>query len=128
VHAPFPFSYAVVRVVPHVEREEFVNAGVVLFCPALDFLDAKVALDEAKVLALSPDADVALLHNHLDAIPRICAGGAPAGAIGTLSTRERWQWITAPRSTILQTSPAHPGLCPDPVGELERLLARLVLP
>jgi hypothetical protein len=118
-------------VVPHVEREEFVNAGVVLFCPGHDFLDAKVALDEARVLALSPDADVALVRKHLDAIPRICAGGAPAGPIGALSVRERWQWLTAPRSTMLQTSPAHPGLCPrhsHPSRELERLLARLVLP
>lgn len=121
------FSYAVVRVVPHVEREEFVNAGVVLYCHAQDFLGARLALDEARLLALAPGADLPLVRRHLAAIPLICAGGAGSGPIGELSVRERWQWLVAPRSTILQTSAAHSGLCDDPARELDRLLAQLVL-
>jgi hypothetical protein len=122
VHAPCSFSYAVVRVVPHVEREEFINAGVIVFCDARDFLGAEIQLDEARLLALWPDADLALVRRHLQAIPRICAGGADAGAIGELTLRERWQWLIAPRSTILQTSPAHTGLCSNPAEALDRLL------
>lgn len=124
--APCPFSYAVVRVVPHVEREEFINVGVVVFCDALDFLGARIALDEGRLRALAPDADVSLLERHLEAVLRICAGGAQAGPIGALPVRERWRWLIAPRSTILQTSPAHGGLCTQPHEELERLLALLV--
>jgi Protein of unknown function (DUF3037) len=126
VPTPWPFSYAIVRIVPHVEREEFVNAGVIVFCDALDFLGACVELDETRLLTLAPDADVALARRHLDAIPRICAGGAEAGPIGQLPLRERWQWLVAPRSTMLQTSPAHTGLCDRPQGELERLIAHVV--
>lgn len=120
------FSYAVVRVVPHVEREEFVNAGVVLFCDALDHLAARVALDEPRLLALAPDVDLAVVRRHLDAIPRVCAGGADAGPIGALPVRERWRWLVAPRSTILQLSSPHAGLCEDPDEEMERLMALLV--
>jgi hypothetical protein len=126
VSTPYPFSYAVVRVVPHVEREEFVNAGVVLFCEPLDFLGGRMALDDSRVRALSADVDLALVRKHLDAITRICAGGVSAGAVGALPTRERWRWLTAARSTILQTSPAHSGLCLHPTRELDRLLALLV--
>jgi hypothetical protein len=115
-----------VRIVPHVEREEFVNAGVVVFCGALDYLAARVELDEARLLALAPDADLALVRRHLEAIPRICAGGAEGGSIGALPLRERWHWLVSPRSTILQTSPAHTGLSEDPGAELERLLERVV--
>jgi hypothetical protein len=126
VPARCAFSYAVVRVVPHVEREEFVNAGVVLFCDALDYLAARVELDEPRLRALAPDADVALVRRHLDAIPRICAGGDGAGPIGALPVRERWRWLVAPRSTILQLSPPHAGLCEKPDEEMERLLAQVV--
>jgi hypothetical protein len=122
------FSYAVVRVVPHVEREEFVNAGVVVFCDALDYLAARIALDEARLLALAPGVDLALVRRHLDAIPLLCAGGSEAGPIGALPVRERWRWIVAPRSTILQVSPAHAGLASAPADELERLLDRVVRP
>ncbi|HEX3345242.1 MAG TPA: DUF3037 domain-containing protein [Polyangiaceae bacterium] len=114
------------RVVPHVEREEFVNAGVVVFCDPLDYLAARVDLDEARLLALAPDADLALVRRHLDAIPCICAGGPGAGSIGELPLRERWHWLIAPRSTILQTSPAHTGLSASPEAELERLVERVV--
>ena len=124
--APSAFEYAVVRVVPHVDREEFINAGVIVFCWDKDFLAARVELDEARLLALAPDADVALVRRHLEAIPRVCEGGPSAGPIGRLTLRERWQWLIAPRSTILQTSPPHTGLddvCPQ---LLERLLDRAV--
>jgi hypothetical protein len=126
VHAPSSFSYAVVRVVPHVEREEFLNAGVVLFCDALAYLGARIELDEARLLALAPGADLELVNRHLDAIPRLCAGGPDAGPIGELPLRERWRWLVAPRSTILQVSPAHAGLSDSPENELERLLERVV--
>ncbi len=123
---PRSFSYVVVRVVPHVEREEFVNAGVIVFCAPLDFLGARIELDGPRLLALAPDADLETIRRHLDAIPRVCAGGADAGAIGALPIRERWHWLVSPRSTILQTSPPHAGLCGDPKSEMERLLAQVV--
>lgn len=125
---PAPFEYAVVRVVPHVEREEFVNAGVIVFCDEHDWLAAAIELDEARLLALAPAADVPLIRRHLDAIPTICRGGADAGPIGALPTRERWHWLTSPRSTILQTSQAHAGLCDEPARALEHLMAALVRP
>jgi hypothetical protein len=126
VPAPCPFEYAIVRVVPHVEREEFVNAGAIVFCDAHDFLSARISLNEARLLALAPDVDLALVRRHLDAIPRICEGGPSGGPIGRLTTRERWQWLVAPRSTILQTSPPHVGLTEDPMAWLERLLDHVV--
>jgi DUF3037 family protein len=120
------FEYAVVRVVPHVEREEFINVGVILFCDAHDFLSARVALDEGLLRAIAPDADPSLVRGHLEIIPRICAGGDSAGPIGRMAPRERWRWLVAPRSTILQTSPAHPGLAIAPERSLERLFGELV--
>lgn len=123
---PFAFDYAVLRVVPHVEREEFLNAGVILFCDALDFLDARVALDEARLRAIAPGVDVETLRDHLEAVPRICAGGRAAGPIGALTVRERWRWLVSPRSTVLQTSAAHSGLCDGPGEALERLVGALV--
>jgi len=122
------FEYAIVRVVPHVEREEFVNAGVILHCRARGYLGARMALDEARLLAIAPDADVALVRRHLDAIPRICAGGAGAGPIGLLPLDERWHWLVAARSTILQTSPAHVGVCVAPDAALARIVDKVVRP
>ncbi len=116
------FDYAVVRVVPRVEREEFVNAGVILFCLERDFLGARVELDRERVRALFPDADLALIEEHLAAIPRICAGGDGAGPVGKLSMRERFHWLVAPRSTVIQTSPVHTGLCEDPERALDHLI------
>ena len=126
MHTPHSFDYAVVRVVPRVEREEFVNAGVIVHCYALDFLAAHIELDEARLLALAPDADLPLVRRHLAAIPQVCAGGPEAGPIGTLSQRERFNWLVAPRSTMLQTSPPHSGMCADPARALQRLLERTV--
>jgi hypothetical protein len=126
VHTPSSFDYAIVRVIPRVEREEFVNAGVIVYCFARDFLGARIELDEARLLALAPDADLPLIRRHLAAIPRICVGGAHAGPLGLLPQRERFNWLVAPRSTILQTSPAHSGMCADPEAALERLIERAV--
>ena len=120
------YDYAVIRVVPRVEREEFVNAGVVVSCPATKFLAARIELDEARVSALDPDVDLDSVRAHLESLAAICAGGADAGPIGRLSAKERFRWVTSPRSTIIQTSPAHTGTCSDPAAVLEHLLAVMV--
>lgn len=120
------FDHATIRVVPRVDREEFVNAGVILFCLERGFLDARVSLDLSRVLALHAQADTALIAGHLAAIPRLCAGGEGSGPIGQLDLRERFHWLVAPRSTVIQTGPVHTGLCDDPAAALERLFARLV--
>jgi len=127
VPAAHSFDYAVVRVVPRVDREEFVNAGVILFCLARSFLAARVALDAARVRALHPGADLALIEEHLASVPRIAAGGEGTGPIGKLPLRERWHWLVAPRSTIVQVSPVHSGLCDDPQVTLDQLVQRMVI-
>ena len=124
--APSSFDYAIVRVVPRVERGEFINAGIILFCLTHRFLAAKVELDEQRLLALAPEVDVALVRGHLEAIPHLCAGGRKAGPIGQLPQKERWHWLVAPRSTIIQTSPVHSGLCEDPAKALEHLMGTMV--
>ena len=124
--APSSFDYAVLRVVPRVDREEFVNAGVVLFCLERDYLGARVELDRDLVRALSPDVELATVEEHLLAVPRICAGGEGSGPIGRLSRRERFHWLVAPRSTVIQVSPVHVGLCEDPERALEHLMDRMV--
>lgn len=121
------YDYAVVRVVPRVEREEFINAGVILSCQLRGFLGARIALDVARLQALAPDADIDLVQRHLAAIPLICEGHADAGPIARLPARGRFHWLTARRSSIIQTSPVHTGRCGDPEGTLDRLLRRLVL-
>ncbi len=122
------FDYAVIRVVPRVEREEFINAGVILYCLTRRFLDARVELDERRLLALAPDIDVDLIRGHLETIPRLCAGGRAAGPIGQLPQKERFHWLVAPRSTVLQTGPVHSGLCEEPAKALEHLMQRMVRP
>ena len=122
------YDYAVIRVVPRVEREEFVNAGVVVSCPARKFLEARIELDPARVLALDPAADIESIKAHLASIPVVCRGGPAAGAIGQLTPRERFRWLTSPRSTVIQFSAAHTGRCEDPDALLERLLKTLVRP
>jgi len=122
----FRYDYAVVRVVPKVDREEFINAGVIVSCPDLSFLEARINLDESRLLALDPDVDLDLVRKHLAAIPTICRGGDSAGSIGQLPQRQRFHWLVAPRSTIIQTSPVHTGRSDDPVAALDHLLATMV--
>lgn len=119
-------DYAVVRVVPRPEREEFINAGVILLCRTLRFLGCRIALDEARLLALAPDGDLETVRAHLDLIPRICAGGPEAGEIGALERPERFRWLASPRSTVVQVSPVHSGLCHDPQAALDDLFAVMV--
>ena len=120
------FEYAVIRVVPHVEREEFINAGVILFCNKKKFLKTRILLKEQKVKALCEKIDLDELKNHISSFEKICNGGTDSGPIGKLSLAERFRWLTSTRSTVLQTSQVHPGLCVDPEEMLERLYNQLV--
>ena len=122
------YDYAIVRVVPRVERAEFVNAGVILFCRTRRFLGARIALDAARLAALAPQVDIHELNRHLAIIPLVCAGGAGAGPIGRLPLAERFHWLVAPRSAMIQTSPVHSGLCDAPEAALDALLDALVRP
>lgn len=121
-----PFQYALLRVVPRVERGEFINAGVVLYCQDAGFLDALVRLDEDRLRALDPECAPSAVRRHLEAVRRICAGGPGGGPVGLLPKGERFGWLAAPRSTVVQSSPIHTGLTADPAGELERLLGVMV--
>ncbi len=123
---PCTYDYAVVRVVPDVQRAEFVNAGVIVACMARGFLAARIELDEARLRALDAAADVAAVQTALAAIPILCAGGPAAGALGRLSMRERFDWLVAPRSASIQMSPVHTGRCREPGDALEHLLQRMV--
>ena len=123
---PSSFDYAIIRVVPRVERGEFINAGVIVFCLEHRFLEARVQVDEARLKALWPDIDVELVRKHLEAIPKICAGEASGGPIARLSQRERFHWLVSPRSTIIQVSPVHSGLCDAPEQTVEQLSRRLL--
>ncbi|HZQ07644.1 MAG TPA: DUF3037 domain-containing protein [Anaerolineae bacterium] len=122
-----PFEYAVIRIVPHEARGEFMNAGVILYCPAHRFLQARISFDIERLKAFSPTVDIAHVQEHLATIPKICAGNAEAGELGKLSLAERFRWLTSPRNTIIQTSPVHSGLTDDPAKTLEHLVARLVV-
>ncbi len=122
----YPFDYAVIRVVPRVEREEFINVGVIVSCQMKNFLKAGIELDEGRLTALDPAHDLATIRKHLDAIAMICRGGAEAGPIGILPQRARFHWLVAPRSTIIQTAPVHSGLCSDGEAMLEHLLHTMV--
>jgi Protein of unknown function (DUF3037) len=128
VRALCSYDYAVVRVVPRVEREEFINAGVIVSCPELDFLEARIELDERRLLVLAPDIDLESLRANLASIPTICAGGPQGGPIGRLSPRERFHWLVAPRSTMIQMSSVHTGRSRDPAQALEHLLQTMVRP
>lgn len=128
MHDHSTYDYAVIRVVPRVEREEFVNVGVIVSCPAQGFLEARIEVDERRLHALDGSLDLEAVRAHLATIPVICAGGEAAGPIGKLSPRERFHWLVAPRSTVIQTSPAHAGRCDDPKGLLEHLLDTMVRP
>ena len=120
------FQYAVVRVVPRVERGETLNAGVIVLSRPRRFLGARVSLDEARLRAIAPDADPATILPHLAAIERIAAGDPSAGPIAKLSIAERFHWLTAPSSTVIQPSEVHTGLCDEPEKELDHLFERLV--
>jgi hypothetical protein len=126
VPAPCTYDYAIVRVVPRVERGEFVNAGVIVCCAQKNFLQARIDLDETRLRALDPTVDLDTLRAGLAAIPAICAGGPGAGALGRLSVRERFDWLVAPRSTSIQVSPVHTGRAADLDAAAEHLLDALV--
>jgi hypothetical protein len=128
VHDPCAYDYALIRVLPHVERGECMNAGVLVCSTARGFLKARIELDAARLLALDPAADVATVSAALDAIVRICEGGPQGGPIGQLPLRARFDWLVAPRSTVIQTSAVHSGRCSDLDGTLEQLLQRMVRP
>ena len=121
------FEYAVVRVVPRVEREEFLNVGVILYCAKLNFLQTRYRLNEERLRIFCDQVDKTELLNNLQAFERICVGGKDAGPIGLLPTPERFRWLTATRSTILQTSKVHPGFSSNPQETLDRLYTQLVL-
>lgn len=121
-----PFAYALLRVVPRVERGERLNAGVVLFCRQRDFLALRTQLDEVRLAALAPELDPAPVRARLDALDRVAAGDAAAGALGRLEASERFGWLVAPSSTIIQPSEVHAGLTTDPAATLERLFGALV--
>lgn len=121
------FHYAVVKVVPAVERGECFNAAVILLCRARQFLAARSWLDRRCLAALAPECDAALLERYLDAIERIAAGEPEAGPIARLAPAERFHWLVSPSSTVLQPSPVHSGLCEDPAATLDRLFATMVL-
>jgi Protein of unknown function (DUF3037) len=121
------FEYAVIRVVPKVEREEFMNVGVILYCQSLSYLDAIFTMDAERLSALSPDLEMAEIKKHLSAFCSISKGGSEAGPIGKLDMGSRFRWLTATRSTVLQCSKVHPGLTADPHLTLEKLHKRLVL-
>lgn len=122
----FVFDYAIVRVVPRVDRGEFVNAGVIVFSSTRGYLDSRVELDRERLMALAPAIDVAVVESYLESIGKICAGGGEAGSIGSLPQRARFHWLVAPRSTIIQTSAVHSGVHEDPAVALESLFEKLV--
>jgi hypothetical protein len=120
------YQYAIIRVVPHVERGEAINVGIVLLCRSLGFIGARTALDERRLRAIAPDADVASIQRHLEAIDRVASGDPRGGPIARLSIAERFHWLVSPASTIIQPSEVHTGLTDDPAKDLERLFGALV--
>lgn len=121
------FEYAVIRVVPRVEREEFVNVGIILFCAKQKFLKAIMCINEAKILAFAPQLEICFIEENLKAIIKICEGGKEAGPIGKLDVASRFRWLTATRSTVVQASKVHPGFCKDAEETLQKLVKQLVL-
>ena len=121
-----PFAYCVLRVVPDVERAEFLNAGVVLFARQAGFLAARIALDRSRLAGLSPGCDPEPIDRHLEALARVVSGDPAAGRVASLDLSERFNWIAAPASTVVQPSPVHTGMTSDPAARLDRLFERLV--
>jgi hypothetical protein len=126
VSAPSSYQYAVVRVVPRVDRDEFINAGVIVFSPQHRFLQAEVRVDEDRLRALWPSLDIEGVKRHVQAIPLICAGDSSAGAIAKMSKSERFHWLTSPRSTVIQMSPVRTGISDDPEEVLRHLACDMV--
>ena len=124
--AEYTYDYAIIRVVPRVERGEQVNVGVILSCADTDFLDARIEVDDAILRAIDPEIDLAAVRANLDVIPAVCRGGPEAGPIGLLRPRERFRWLVAPRSTIIQPSAVHTGRTSDPAACLEHLVVQIV--
>jgi hypothetical protein len=124
VRTDHAYDYAIIRIVPRVERGEALNAGVILSCPHLDFLDARIEIDEARLMALDETLDLPVLRAHLETIPAICRGGA--GPIAELPQRQRFHWLVSPRSTVIQMSAVHTGRTTDPAASLDHLLNTMV--
>jgi hypothetical protein len=122
-----PFSYAIYRLVPQLERGERINVGVVVFCRPLEYLAARTALDESRARALWPSLDLDAVRPHLEAIERVAAGDPAGGPVAVLDPTARFHWLSAPSSTIIQPSAVHTGVCDDPPAQLERLFESLVL-
>ena len=123
---PCTYDYAVIRLVPRVERAEFINVGAIVSCPEQKLLAARIEIDDARIAAFAPWLDLETIRQHLATIPAICEGGEQSGPIGRLSQRERFHWLTAPRSTIIQTSPVHTGRSRSPEALLDHLLDTMV--
>lgn len=121
------FEYAVLRIVPQVEREEFINTGVILYCPKRKSLEVIITFDEQRVKAFAPHLDIETVKQNLLALERICHGDPAGGPIALLDAPSRFRWLTATRSTVIQSSKIHPGLCDDPVVALQRLHEQVVL-
>jgi hypothetical protein len=126
VSTEFTYDYAIVRLVPRVERGERINVGVILSCVDETFLDCRIELDSERVRLLDPELDVEVIRDSLATIPLVCQGGAAAGAIGGLPPRGRFRWLVSPRSTVIQMSPVHTGRTTDPAAALDHLLATMV--
>ena len=124
--AEYTYDYAIVRIVPRVERGEQINVGVILSCVDDEFLEARIELDEVRLRAIDPAIDLEALRETLAVIPAVCAGGAAAGPIGELPPRGRFRWLVSPRSTMVQMSPVHTGRTRDPKAALERLIETMV--
>jgi hypothetical protein len=120
------FEYAVVRIVPQVEREEFLNAGVILYCSSQKFLECRIVVNERRLQLFRSDVDFGELRDHIQSFEHICRGGKDAGPIGKLTMPERFRWLTSARSTVIQTSKVHPGLCNDPTDKLRELFEKSV--
>jgi hypothetical protein len=126
VPAEYTYDYAIIRVVPRVDRGEQINVGVIVSCPDASHLDARIELDEGLLLAIDPLVDIATVRANLAVIPAVCRGGADAGPIGALEPRARFRWLVAPRSTMIQPSPVHTGRTHNPAACLEHLMDRVV--
>lgn len=127
MHASHLFEYAVIRIVPRVEREEFLNAGIVVYCREQGFLRMKFRVDEERLTCFSPAVDCAAVQHYLVAFEKICDGSPDSGPIGSLDIASRFRWLTAMRSTVVQTSRVHPGLCENAEEVLEKLFEKHVL-